>query len=82
MTRTSNRFRGARKAVRQFWDYFSWYIISDSDLGHDIEAFLLRRLPWNLRGNKQRGKVKDAKRQKQQDAKPESMSRKKPKPKS
>jgi hypothetical protein len=80
MTRTPNRFRGARKAVREFLDYFSWYIISDSDLAHDIEAFLLRRLPWNLRGlNKQRGNFKDAKRRKQRDAQPESISRKKPK---
>jgi hypothetical protein len=80
MTRTPNRFRGARKAIREFWDYFSCYIISDSDLGHDIEAFLLRRLPWKLRGlNKQRGKFKDAKRHKQQNAQPGSVSRKKPK---
>ena len=55
------RISGAKRNKRrgQFWDYFSWYGIPNPDHQHDIEAFLLRRLPWYLRGlNRQSGKFK------------------------
>jgi hypothetical protein len=39
----------------QFWDHFSWYAISDRRLEVDVEALLLRMLPFYLRSlNKQR----------------------------
>jgi hypothetical protein len=75
-----NRVRKAKSshARGQFWDHFSWYTISDSDLQHDIEAFLLSRLPWYLRGlNKQGGKFIGATKIVQHDSAPEPIRRKK-----
>jgi hypothetical protein len=45
------RIRLAAKSPRrrEFWDHFSWYLLSDLNLMHDIEALLLRALPQNLR---------------------------------
>jgi hypothetical protein len=77
------RLRGAKRSSRrgQFWDHFSWYIIPDPSLRHDIEAFLLRRLPWYLRGlNQQSGKFRDARKVQERDQKPEPIKRTKPKP--
>ena len=74
------RIRGARRNKRrgQFWDYFSWYAIPNADLRHDIEAFLLRRLPWYLRGlNRQGGKLKGARKVKERNQETEHISRKK-----
>jgi hypothetical protein len=33
----------------QFWDYFSWFEIRNSDLQADAEALLLKTLPYYLR---------------------------------
>jgi hypothetical protein len=39
----------------QFWDHFSWYAIPDRRFEADVEALLLRMLPFYLRSlNKQR----------------------------
>ena len=40
---------------RPFWDYFSWYVISEPSLIHDVEALLLHKLPWYLRGLNRQG---------------------------
>lgn len=51
------------KSRGQFWDHFSWYAIPDRRLEPDIEALLLRMLPFYLRSlNKQRTKFADARR--------------------
>ena len=43
------------KSRGQFWDHFSWYAIPDRRLEADVEALLLRMLPFYLRSlNKQR----------------------------
>jgi hypothetical protein len=79
-----SRIRKARSSTTRgpFWDYFSWYTVLDSELQHDIEAFLLRRLPWYLRGlNKQRGKFLDATPHPQEDREPEAITRQKTKKK-
>jgi hypothetical protein len=38
-----------RKRRGQFWDHFSWFSIADRKLEADIEALLLRMLPFYLR---------------------------------
>ena len=49
----------------QFWDHFSWYAISDRSVEADVEALLLRMLPFYLRSlNKQRTRFTNAKRMK------------------
>src|SRR5438876_9597876 len=46
----------------QFWDHFSWYAIPDKRLEVDVEALLLRLLPFYLRSlNKQRTRFTGAK---------------------
>ena len=53
------RIRGAHhsKSRGDYWDHFSWYALSDPSLIHDLEALLLRTLPWYVRGlNRQSGK--------------------------
>jgi len=43
------------------WDYFSWYILKDQALIHDVEVLLLRILPPYLRYmTRQRGNFKEA----------------------
>lgn len=74
------RVFGAKRSKRrgQFWDYFSWYVIPNPRLRHDIEALLLRALPWYLRSlNRQSGKFAEGKKVEQQDARPEPIRRKK-----
>lgn len=40
------------------WDYFSWYAIPNKKARREIEALLLRLLPFYLRSlNKQRGRL-------------------------
>jgi hypothetical protein len=34
---------------KNFWDHFSWYVIKNEGLRHDVEALLLRTLPPYLR---------------------------------
>jgi hypothetical protein len=45
------RLREADKSKRRgnSWDYFSWYILKDQNLIHDVEVLLLRILPPYLR---------------------------------
>ena len=51
------------KSRGQFWDHFSWFAIPDRRLEADVEALLLRMLPFYLRSlNKQRTKFTDANR--------------------
>jgi hypothetical protein len=51
------------KSRGQFWDRFSWYAIPDRRLEADVEALLLRLLPYYLRSlNKQRTKFTQARR--------------------
>lgn len=49
------------KSRGQFWDHFSWYAIPDRRFEADVEALLLRLLPFYLRSlNKQRTRFTDA----------------------
>jgi hypothetical protein len=52
------RLREAAKDKRRkdSWDHFSWYVIKDETLRHDIEVLLIRMLPLYLRHlTRQRG---------------------------
>lgn len=76
-----SRVRGARrsKSRGQFWDHFSWYVLSDAKLIHDTEVLFLRMLPPYLRSlTRQKGKFRGAKRVKEfeQDRFAEFISRK------
>ena len=54
-----DRLTKATKSKRRkdFWDHFSWYVITDKSLRHDVEVLLLRTLPPYLRYlTRQRGK--------------------------
>ena len=56
---------------------FQLYVIPDTGLRHDVEAFLLRTQPWYLRGlNRQGAKFADAKKVEQQDEKADAIRRK------
>lgn len=49
------------KSRGQAWDHFSWYAIPDRNLEADVEALLLRMLPFYLRSlNRQRARFKVA----------------------
>jgi hypothetical protein len=51
------------KTRGQFWDHFSWYAIPDRRLEADVEALMLRMLPFYLRSlNKQRTRFAKAAR--------------------
>ena len=76
-----SRIRGARrsKSRGQFWDHFSWYVLSDPKMIHDTEVLILRMLPSYLRSlTKQKGKFLGAERIKelQQNRVAEFISRK------
>jgi hypothetical protein len=63
--RLSRRISGHQRSRSrgQFWDHFSWYAIPDRRFEADVEALLLRMLPFYLRSlNKQRTRFSDAKR--------------------
>src|ERR1700735_5129709 len=52
------RLRNANKDKRRkdSWDHFSWYVIKDKTLRHDVEVLLIRMLPLYLRHlTRQRG---------------------------
>jgi hypothetical protein len=57
-----SRLRNANKKGKRrgnAWDYFSWYILKDQGLIHDVEVLLLRILPPYLRYmTRQGGKFK------------------------
>jgi hypothetical protein len=49
------------KRRRDSWDHFSWYVIKDKTLAHDVEVLLIRMLPLYLRHlTRQRGHFKGA----------------------
>jgi hypothetical protein len=53
------------KRRRNSWDRFSWYVIADPKLIHDIEVLLIRTLPLYLRYlTRQRGHFLGAKSKK------------------
>jgi hypothetical protein len=55
------RLRSADKSNRRgnSWNHFSWYVIKDKNLIHDIEVLLIRILPLYLRYlTRQRGHFK------------------------
>lgn len=59
--RIAGHMRG--KTRSQFWDHFSWYAIPDRRFEADVEALLLRMLPFYLRSlNKQRTRFTGAQR--------------------
>src|SRR5262249_2106349 len=61
--RLSSRIRRHQhsKSRGQAWDHFSWYAIPDRRFEADVEALLLRMLPFYLRSlNKQRTRFSDA----------------------
>ena len=63
--RLAKRISGHKRSRRkgQFWDHFSWYAMPSRRFEADVEALLLRMLPFYLRSlNKQRTKFTDAKR--------------------
>lgn len=53
----ASRIRTAHRSRRrgQMWDHFSWYVIGDKKLIHDLEALMLRILPPNLRSLTRQG---------------------------
>src|SRR3972149_44710 len=55
------RLRAAHNSGRRgnCWDHFSWYVLKDKDLIHDVEVLLIRTLPFFLRHlTRQRGHFK------------------------
>lgn len=75
----------ASKSIRrgQLWDFFSWYSIPDSEARHNVEALLLRQLPWYLRGlNRQSARLIGAKKVEQKDDQPDKITGKPHRPKS
>jgi hypothetical protein len=63
-----SRANNKNKRKGKNWDYFSWYILKEKDLIHDVEVLLLRILPPYLRYmNRAAGKfaVVDSKGKKQ-----------------
>jgi hypothetical protein len=55
------RLRDADKDERRkdSWDHFSWYVINDVNIRHDVEVLLIRMLPLYLRHlTRQRGHFK------------------------
>ncbi len=72
------RVRDARKSKRrgQHWDHFSWYVLRNPKLSREIEALLLRMLPFYLRSlNRQRGKLDEAGKLRQKDKAAEPIRR-------
>jgi hypothetical protein len=73
------RISRARRSTRrgEFWDHFSWYVITDPDLRHDVEALFLRTLPWYVRAlTNQSGKFRDRKKSVEQPSKtPDAIRR-------
>ena len=68
----------ARQSKRrgQHWDRFSWYAIRNPSATHDVEALLLRMLPWYLRVlTRQRGQFKDATKLHPVEDSPETIKR-------
>jgi len=74
----STRIRHHQHSERrgQFWDHFSWFAIPERDLEADVEALLLRMLPYFLRSlNKKRTEFRFAKREKEESSVADSIRR-------
>ena len=72
------RVRRARQSERrgQLWDHFSWYVLHDPALMDELEALLLRMLPFQLRVlNRQLAKFPDAEKLKEQENQAEPIER-------
>jgi hypothetical protein len=72
------RIRQARKSERrgQHWDHFSWYAFRNAKLSDEIEALLLRMLPFYLRIlNRQQGKLSSSRKHREKDNKAEFLHR-------
>lgn len=64
------------KSKGQFWDHFSWFGISDKTMRTEVEALLLKMLPFYLRGlNRQRANFVAAKHVKEADRTVEFIKR-------
>src|SRR5215813_3162507 len=64
------------KSRGQFWDHFSWYAIPDRRFEADVEALLLRMLPFYLRSlNKQRTRFTDGRSTTQPNWAPDPIKR-------
>jgi len=60
----------------KYWDHFTWYMLRSESAAVEVEALLLRMLPFYLRSlNKQRGNFLKAKRKKQRNAHPDPIKR-------
>jgi hypothetical protein len=67
--RRITRHRASKSRKRHFWDHFSWYAVPDRRFETDIEALLLRMLPFYLRSlNKQQSRFANAVRLKEENA--------------
>ena len=72
------RIAKARKSKRrgQHWDHFSWYALRDPRLSREVEAFLLRMLPFYLRIlNRQRAKLSGSRKHSEEDTQAEPIKR-------
>jgi hypothetical protein len=79
-----DRIAIAKRSTRrkEFWDHFSWYLLADVDLMHDVEVLLLRTLPPYLRSlTNQSGKLKGAERVHQKNKVADPIARKRSKKK-
>jgi hypothetical protein len=75
LSRRIARHQRSRSRGR-FWDHFSWYAVPDRGFGADLEALLLRMLPYYLRSlNKQRTRFADAGIIKEEDRTPEYVKK-------
>lgn len=62
-SRVTKRDRGGSKSP--YWDHFSWFLVDNSNIEHELEALLLKALPFYLRGlNKQTAHFLDATKRK------------------
>ncbi len=72
------RVTRARESERrgQLWDHFSWYVLHDAALMNELEALLLRMLPFQLRVlNRQLAKFPDAQESQERDNRAEPIER-------
>jgi len=46
-SRVTKRHRSGSKSA--YWDHFSWFVVNDENIEHELEALLLKTLPFYLR---------------------------------
>jgi hypothetical protein len=46
-SRVTKRDRGGSKSP--YWDHFSWFVVDSKEVEHELEALLLKALPFYLR---------------------------------